>query len=269
MTIHRQNAKKGAMPWPSSGYSSPAKSTGHESSFVKPSKDPRRGSTRSSSRITSTRGPTARGRAPSCGVSSAPSPPPRRCGWLGPSPAGCAYPRAVVGERPRQDGHLGPPLRTVRRRRRCPSMAGPGGWRAARPAGQLPDAGAIPHRKARQARQAGTGSHAPTVTKIQPDVASVAKAWMSAAYEDLRRGGPDRAERVRRIVEGYLVPWFAPAYHHHRRRQLLHGARVAAPPRSARQRQPPSHRPAGLHLRARRTPRPPSCRSPRRPERRG
>jgi integrase len=46
--------------------------------------------------------------------------------------------------------------------------------------------------------------------KIQSDVASVAKAWMSAAYEDLRRGGPDRAERVRRIVDGYLVPWFAP-----------------------------------------------------------
>ena len=33
---------------------------------------------------------------------------------------------------------------------------------------------------------------------------------MSAAYEDLRRGGPDRAERVRRIIDGYLVPWFAP-----------------------------------------------------------
>jgi integrase len=46
--------------------------------------------------------------------------------------------------------------------------------------------------------------------KIQPDVASVAKAWMSAAYEDLRRGGPDRAERVRRVIDAYLVPWFAP-----------------------------------------------------------
>ena len=33
---------------------------------------------------------------------------------------------------------------------------------------------------------------------------------MNAAYEDLRRGGPDRAERVRRIIDGYLVPWFAP-----------------------------------------------------------
>ncbi len=33
---------------------------------------------------------------------------------------------------------------------------------------------------------------------------------MAAAYEDLRRGGPERAERVRRIVEGFLVPWFAP-----------------------------------------------------------
>ncbi|MGH9101964.1 MAG: hypothetical protein ACRDYD_03120, partial [Acidimicrobiales bacterium] len=46
--------------------------------------------------------------------------------------------------------------------------------------------------------------------KLQPDVASVAQAWMAAAYEDLRRGGPERADSVRRIVEGYLVPWFAP-----------------------------------------------------------
>jgi len=50
----------------------------------------------------------------------------------------------------------------------------------------------------------------PGPARIQPDVASVARAWMNAAYEDLRRGGPERAERVRRIVEGYLVPWFAP-----------------------------------------------------------
>jgi hypothetical protein len=46
--------------------------------------------------------------------------------------------------------------------------------------------------------------------KIHPDVASVARAWMNAAYEDLRRGGPERAVRVRRIIDGYLVPWFAP-----------------------------------------------------------
>ena len=51
---------------------------------------------------------------------------------------------------------------------------------------------------------------APPPAKVQPDIASVAQAWMNAAYEDLRRGGPDRAERVRRIVDGYLVPWFAP-----------------------------------------------------------
>ncbi len=50
----------------------------------------------------------------------------------------------------------------------------------------------------------------PQAAKIQPDIASVANAWMNAAYEDLRRGGPDRAERVRRIIDGYLVPWFAP-----------------------------------------------------------
>ncbi len=49
-----------------------------------------------------------------------------------------------------------------------------------------------------------------SVAKISPDVASVANAWMAAAYEDLRRGGPERAESVRRIVEAYLVPWFAP-----------------------------------------------------------
>ena len=50
----------------------------------------------------------------------------------------------------------------------------------------------------------------PEPAKLSPDVASVAHAWMAAAYEDLRRGGPERAERVRRIVEGFLVPWFAP-----------------------------------------------------------
>jgi integrase len=33
---------------------------------------------------------------------------------------------------------------------------------------------------------------------------------LAAAYEDLRRAGPERAERVRRLVDGYLVPWFAP-----------------------------------------------------------
>jgi integrase len=50
----------------------------------------------------------------------------------------------------------------------------------------------------------------PAPARLQPDVASVSRAWMAAAYEDLRRGGPERAERVRRIVEGFLVPWFAP-----------------------------------------------------------
>jgi integrase len=50
----------------------------------------------------------------------------------------------------------------------------------------------------------------PVVPVIRPDVASVAQAWMTAAYDDLRRGGPERADRVRRIVEAYLVPWFAP-----------------------------------------------------------
>ncbi len=57
----------------------------------------------------------------------------------------------------------------------------------------------------------GAGHRAePATPVIRPDIASVADAWMAAAYEDLRRGGPERAERVRRIVDAYLVPWFAP-----------------------------------------------------------
>jgi integrase len=34
--------------------------------------------------------------------------------------------------------------------------------------------------------------------------------WVAAAYDDLRRAGPDRARQVRRIIDGYLLPWFAP-----------------------------------------------------------
>ncbi|MGH9055037.1 MAG: hypothetical protein ACRDYY_04110, partial [Acidimicrobiales bacterium] len=45
---------------------------------------------------------------------------------------------------------------------------------------------------------------------ISPDVASVANAWMAAAYEDLRRAGPERADQVGRVVDTYLIPWFAP-----------------------------------------------------------
>ena len=46
--------------------------------------------------------------------------------------------------------------------------------------------------------------------KFSADVASIARFWTVAAYDDLRRGGPERAERVRRIIDGYLIPWFAP-----------------------------------------------------------
>lgn len=34
--------------------------------------------------------------------------------------------------------------------------------------------------------------------------------WVAAAYDDLRRAGPDRARQVRRLLDGYLLPWFAP-----------------------------------------------------------
>ena len=70
----------------------------------------------------------------------------------------------------------------------------------------LPD----PERSRTTKRSQRRSAARPAPAKIQPDVASVARAWMNAAYEDLRRGGPERADRVRRIVDGYLVPWFAP-----------------------------------------------------------
>jgi integrase len=76
--------------------------------------------------------------------------------------------------------------------------------RAGRP---LPDADRF---RTRKPAARPKSSPRPEPRKISPDVASVAQAWMAAAYEDLRRGGPDRAERVRRIVDGYLVPWFSP-----------------------------------------------------------
>lgn len=42
------------------------------------------------------------------------------------------------------------------------------------------------------------------------DLASVAEMWVVAVYDDLRRAGPDRAEQVRRLIEGQILPWFAP-----------------------------------------------------------
>jgi integrase len=76
---------------------------------------------------------------------------------------------------------------------------------AARAGERLPDPERF--RTAKAPRPKSRPRQAP---RLQPDVASLSRAWMAAAYEDLRRGGPERAERVRRIVEGFLVPWFAP-----------------------------------------------------------
>lgn len=45
---------------------------------------------------------------------------------------------------------------------------------------------------------------------IRGDVASVAGMWVVAAYDDLRRAGPDRGARVRRILDGHVLPWFVP-----------------------------------------------------------
>lgn len=76
---------------------------------------------------------------------------------------------------------------------------------AARAGERLPDSDRF--RTTKAPRRKSRPTEAP---RLQPDVASLSRAWMAAAYEDLRRGGPERAERVRRIVEGFLVPWFAP-----------------------------------------------------------
>jgi hypothetical protein len=76
---------------------------------------------------------------------------------------------------------------------------------AARAGEKLPDPGRF-----RTTKPPRPNTRPRQTPRLQPDVASVARAWMAAAYEDLRRGGPERAERVRRIVEGFLVPWFAP-----------------------------------------------------------
>jgi hypothetical protein len=46
--------------------------------------------------------------------------------------------------------------------------------------------------------------------EVPADVASVARMWVGAAYDDLRRAGPDRAFEVRRILDGYVIPWFGP-----------------------------------------------------------
>ena len=45
---------------------------------------------------------------------------------------------------------------------------------------------------------------------FRADVESVARMWVAAAYDDLRRAGPDRARQVRRILDGHVLPWFAP-----------------------------------------------------------
>jgi hypothetical protein len=46
--------------------------------------------------------------------------------------------------------------------------------------------------------------------EVPADVSSVARMWVAAAYDDLRRASPDRAFEVRRILDGYVTPWFGP-----------------------------------------------------------
>ena len=42
------------------------------------------------------------------------------------------------------------------------------------------------------------------------DIVSVGELWVTTAYDDLRRAGPDRATQVRWILSRYVNPWFEP-----------------------------------------------------------
>lgn len=46
--------------------------------------------------------------------------------------------------------------------------------------------------------------------EVPRDIASVADLWVSTAYDDLRRAGPDRAEQIRWMLDRYVIPWFGP-----------------------------------------------------------
>ena len=46
--------------------------------------------------------------------------------------------------------------------------------------------------------------------EVAADIASVARMWVAATYDDLRRAGPDRATQLRRILDSYVLPWFGP-----------------------------------------------------------
>ena len=54
------------------------------------------------------------------------------------------------------------------------------------------------------------GRPATSERELRADVASVGRVWVDAAYDDLRRAGPDRAEQMRRILDSYVIPWFGP-----------------------------------------------------------
>ena len=46
--------------------------------------------------------------------------------------------------------------------------------------------------------------------EVPSDVASVSQMWVAAAYDDLRRAGPDRGAQVRGVLDRYVIPWFGP-----------------------------------------------------------
>lgn len=50
----------------------------------------------------------------------------------------------------------------------------------------------------------------PASHELANDVGSVARRWVATAYDNLRRAGPERADQVRHILDGYIAPWFGP-----------------------------------------------------------
>ena len=45
---------------------------------------------------------------------------------------------------------------------------------------------------------------------VRDDVTSVARMWVTATYDDLRRASPDRGIQIRGILDRYVIPWFGP-----------------------------------------------------------
>jgi hypothetical protein len=60
-------------------------------------------------------------------------------------------------------------------------------------------------------RHGNIGSGGPSAAReVAADVATVARMWVAAEYDDLRRAGPERGTRIRAVLGRHVIPWFGP-----------------------------------------------------------